>query len=157
MQYNLNENACDNKNRVVMEDGWENIDEGQASQFLKVEGNTLYYPKFANAWGRIIAVLEVEEQSTDYRPAKRVRVKSRVSSYGGFKFNNLKEGDVVKIYNVNGKKVAELNAGTSDGFEWLGRKGTNNGGDWAESGTYIYQIKVKEKGKVISGTIAFVW
>ena len=159
MQYNLNANACNNRNEVVMEDGWVNIPESQAEQYLyfSESDNKLYYPEMANAWGRIIAVLEVEEQSTDYRPAKRVRVKSRVSSYGGFKFNNLKEGDVVKIYNVNGKKVAELNAGTSDGFEWLGRKGTNNGGDWAESGTYIYQIKVKEKGKVISGTIAFVW
>ncbi|MBO7431460.1 MAG: hypothetical protein J6U02_01005 [Elusimicrobia bacterium] len=159
MQYNLNANACNDRNEVVMEDGWVNIPESQAEQYLyfSESDNKLYYPEMANAWGRIIAVLEVEEQSTDYRPAKRVRVKSRISSYGGFKFNNLKEGDVVKIYNVNGKKVAELNAGTSDGFEWLGRKGTNNGGDWAESGTYIYQIKVKEKGKVISGTIAFVW
>ena len=91
----------------------------------------------------------------DYRPENRVRVKSRISTYGGFKFNNLQEGDVVKIYTVNGKKIAELTAGDSEGFEWRGRKGTNNSGDWAESGTYVYQIKVN--GKVISGTIAFVW
>ena len=45
----------------------------------------------------------------------------------------------------------------AEGFEWRGREGTNNSGDWAKSGTYIYQIKLKEKSKVISGTIAFVW
>ena len=161
MEYNLDPGACDGEGHVLIEDGWVSIDADKAKQFLKVgtdgEGNeVLYYPEFDNAWGRIYAIM-TEPSTDDYRPAKRVRVKSRVSSYGGFKFNNLKEGDVVKIYNINGKKVAELNAGTSDGFEWLGRKGTNNGGDWAESGTYIYQIKVKEKGKVISGTIAFVW
>ena len=154
MQYNLNPNACDNSGNVLIEDGWVNADADH--QQVKLEGDTLYYPKMANAWGRIIAVLEVPT-ANDAKPAKRVRVKSRISTYGGFKFNNLKEGDVVKIYNVNGKKVAELNAGTADGFEWLGRKGTNNSGDWAESGTYIYQIKVKDDSKIISGTIAFVW
>jgi hypothetical protein len=96
-----------------------------------------------------------KQEDTDYRPKNRVRIKSRISTYGGFKFNNLKEGDSVKIYTVTGKKIAELTAGDSEGFEWKGRKGTNNSGDWVESGTYIYQIKVK--GKVISGTIAFVW
>ncbi len=69
----------------------------------------------------------------------------------------MKDGDVVKIYTVNGKKIAELTTGDAvEGFEWKGRKGTNNSGDWAESGTYVYQIKLK-KGEVISGTIAFVW
>ncbi|MBO7431729.1 MAG: hypothetical protein J6U02_02375 [Elusimicrobia bacterium] len=98
---------------------------------------------------------KTKQEDTDYRPKTRVRVKSRISTYGGYKFKNLKEGDVVKIYTVNGKKIAELTAGDAEGFEWRGRKGTNNSGDWAESGTYVYQIKVK--GKVISGTIAFVW
>lgn len=89
----------------------------------------------------------------DYRPDKRVRVKARIPTYGGFKFNNLKDGDVVKIYTTSGKKIAELTTGDAEGFEWKGRKGTNNSGDWAPSGIYIYQIKVK--GKVISGTIVF--
>ena len=91
----------------------------------------------------------------DYRPAKRVRVKARIASgkYEGFRFGNLVEGDVVKIYNLNGRKIAEL----TNGFVWTGRKGTDNSGDWAESGTYVYQIKIKESGKIISGTIAFVW
>ncbi len=108
--------------------------------------------------GGYYGVFELKDVSDkDYKPAKRVRVKSRISAYGGFMFNNLKEGDVVKIYATTGKKVAELTEGTARGFEWKGREGTNNSGDWAESGTYIYQIKLKEKGKVISGTIAFVW
>ena len=96
----------------------------------------------------------------DYRPPKRVRVKSRIKSgrYPGFEFRYLQEGDVVKIYNVNGKKIAELTDIDSNGSAfWEGKRDTNNSGDWAESGTYIYQIKLKEKGKIISGTIAFVW
>ena len=105
--------------------------------------------------GQYMIFVATNLTDNDYRPENRVRVKSRISSYGGFKFNNLQEGDSVKIYTVNGKKIAELTAGDSEGFEWRGRKGTNNSGDWAESGTYVYQIKVN--GKVISGTIAFVW
>ena len=90
----------------------------------------------------------------DYRPAKRVRVKTRIANgtYEGFRFKYLKEGDTVKIYNVNGKKIREITAGDANGFVWDGRK---DNGDWAESGTYIYQIKVD--GKLVSGTIAFVW
>ena len=95
----------------------------------------------------------------DYRPEKKTKIKAKIvnGTYEGFRFNNLQEGDVVKIYNINGKKIAEITSGDSNGFVWNGKKGTNNNGDWAESGTYIYQIKLKEKGKVISGTIAFVW
>ncbi|MFA7073927.1 MAG: FlgD immunoglobulin-like domain containing protein [Endomicrobiaceae bacterium] len=85
----------------------------------------------------------------DYRPAKRVVVQGRAV----FKFNNLSEGDSVKIYNINGKRIREIKSGDSEGFKWDGRK---NNGSYAESGTYIYQIKVKDKGKLISGTIAFV-
>ncbi len=98
---------------------------------------------------------KAKEEDKSYRPKNRVRVKSRISTYGGFMFKGLKDGDVVKIYTVSGKKVAELTVGNADGFEWKGRKGTNNSGDWASSGTYVYQIKLKG-GKVISGTIAFV-
>ena len=88
----------------------------------------------------------------DYRPSKRVIVKARIAqSGGGFKFNHLKEGDSVKIYNVNGKKIRTITSGTDDGFTWDGK---NDSGQYVESGTYIYQIKVD--GKVISGTIAFV-
>ncbi len=155
MQYNLDPEACTSDGVIRTEEGWVEIAESQRN-LVKVEENAegkliLYYPNMMNAWGRIVAVLEIPEEG--YRPAKRVRVKSRIPSYGGFKFNNLQEGDVVKIYNVSGKKVAELN---SD-FEWLGREGTNNSGDWAKSGIYIYQIKLKKDGKIISGTISFVW
>ena len=104
---------------------------------------------------RILAVSYSGDPS--YRPAKRVRVKSRISTYGGFKFNNLVDGDVVKIYTVSGQKVAELTTGDAEGFEWKGRKGTNNSGDWAKSGIYIYQIKLKEQGKIISGTIVLAY
>lgn len=158
MEYNLDPNACDGAGNILTEDGWKAIDANQA-KLLKVneEENKLYYPEFMNAWGRIYAVM-TEPSDNDYRPAKRARIKSRIGTYGGFKFNNLVDGDVVKIYNVNGQKVAELTAGeTSEGFEWKGRKGTNNSGDWAKSGIYIYQIKLKEKSKIISGTIVFAY
>ncbi len=110
-------------------------------------------------FGYYLIMVSSNLNDSDYRPAKRVRIKSRISNgtYEGFRFGNLVEGDTVKIYNLNGKKIAELTAGDTNGFVWKGRKDTNNSGDWAESGTYVYQIKVKEKGKIISGTIAFVW
>ena len=104
-------------------------------------------------------VLEsIKLSNSTYRPKNRIVVKAKVGGvYPGFEFKYLSEGDVVKIYNLKGKKIAELKSGTSDGFIWKGKKGTDNEGDWAESGTYIYQIKLKDGGDVISGTIAFVW
>ena len=110
-------------------------------------------------FGYYFIMLSSNLSDNDYRPAKRVRIKARIANgtYEGFRFGNLKEGDSVKIYNLNGKKVAELVAGDKNGFVWKGRKGTDNNGDWAESGTYVYQIKLNESGKIISGTIAFVW
>ncbi len=157
MEYNLDVNACDDVGNVLKQDGWVAIDSDQAKQFLKVIDNKLYFPMFDNAWGRIYAIM-TEPSDNDYRPAKRARVKSRIGTYGGFKFNNLVDGDVVKIYSTSGQKIAELTVPeNSEGFEWKGRKGTNNSGDWAKSGIYIYQIKLKEQGKIISGTIVFAY
>ncbi len=136
--------------------------DGAAWEYIKVisvdtENKTVRCP--VADFGYYLIMVSSNLADNDYRPAKRVRVKSRISggTYEGFRFSNLVEGDVVKIYNLNGKKVAELTAGDINGFVWKGKKDTNNSGDWAESGTYIYQIKIKEKGKIISGTIAFVW
>ena len=99
--------------------------------------------------GYFAAWLGKEANKNDYRPTRRVIVKARIEqSGGGFQFNYLTEGDSVKIYNVNGKKVRELKGGS---FLWDCK---NDSGQYVESGTYIYQIKVD--GKVISGTIAFV-
>jgi flagellar hook assembly protein FlgD len=63
------------------------------------------------------------------------------------------DGDVVKIFNVNGKKIREITSGDSSGFKWDGKK---DDGSYAVSGAYIYQIKVASKSSLISGTIAFV-
>lgn len=156
IRYNENENACDG-NSILVEDGWENVSSEDFAKFSIEEDGNISYPPFMNAWIRIDAVVS-SPSDNDYRPAKRVRVKSRISAYGGFKFNNLKDGDVVKIYTVNGQKVAELTTGeSSSGFEWKGRKGTNNSGDWAKSGIYVYQIKLKEENKIISGTIVLAY
>ncbi len=87
----------------------------------------------------------------DYRPAKRVVI----MGHDTFKFDNMADGDKLKIFNVNGRKIREINAKGSyaNGFEWDGRK---DDGGWAESGTYIYQLKIQGKDKLINGTIAFV-
>jgi len=90
---------------------------------------------------------------SDYRPERRVIVKARAGGETGFWFKHLSEGDSVKIYDVTGKKITEITSGTDKGFVWYGKNGS---GQWVESGTYIYQIKVKGKSKLISGTIAFV-
>lgn len=156
MQYNLDPNACTSAGVIRTEEGWVEIDASQR-QFVKLEENSdgkliLYYPNIMNAWGRIIAVLEVPT-AEDCRPVRRTIVKGRIGvKYPGFEFKNMKEGDVLKIYNVNGKKIREITSGTAEGFVWDGR---NDSGDWAKSGIYIYQIKVD--GKLISGTIAFVY
>lgn len=86
---------------------------------------------------------------SEYRPKKRVVVFGRAE----VEFNNLMDGDVVKIFNVNGKKIREITSGDSSGFKWDGKK---DDGSYAESGAYIYQIKVASKSSLISGTIAFV-
>ena len=103
-----------------------------------------------NSFGYYGIFEKVKEEDKSYRPKKRAVVKGR----DVFTFNGLQTGDSVKIYTANGKKVAEITSGDSDGFVWKGRTGTNDSGDWAKSGIYVYQIKVK--GKLISGTIVFV-
>ena len=156
IQYNEDQGACDG-DQILMEDGWQNLSSEDFAKFTIEDDGNLSYPNFMNAWIRVYAVT-TEPSDNDYRPAKRTRIKSRIGTYGGFKFNNLVDGDVVKIYNVSGQKVAELTVPeSSEGFEWKGRKGTNNDGDWAKSGIYIYQIKLKEKSKIISGTIVFAY
>ena len=90
---------------------------------------------------------KVKEEDKSYRPKKRVVVKGR----DVFRFNGLQQGDSVKIYTTGGKKIREISSGDADGFKWDGKK---DNGDYAASGIYVYQIKVK--GKLISGTIAFV-
>ena len=92
-------------------------------------------------------------KDSDYKPERRVIVKARAGGETGFWFKHLTEGDSVKIYDVTGKKIAEITSGTDKGFVWYGK---NSSGGWVESGTYIYQIKVKGKSKLINGTIAFV-
>lgn len=94
--------------------------------------------------------------NSSYRPSNRIVVKAKIgSSYPGFEFKYLSEGDKITIYNLKGRKIRKISAdGSSETTVWDGRR---DNGDWAESGTYIYQIKLKDSGEVISGTIAFVW
>ena len=125
---------------------------------LSVDKSDRIYSFSAAKLGHYRVLESIILSNSSYRPENRIVVKAKVgSSYPGFEFKYLNEGDVVKIYNLKGKKIAELKSGTSDGFIWKGKKGTDNSGDWAESGTYIYQIKLKDGGNIISGTIAFVW
>lgn len=141
------------KYRADENSAWEDV------QISSVDTSARTVTAYISKFGQYAIFVSSNLGDNEYRPKKRARVKSRIANgtYAGFEFNNLVEGDSVKIYNLNGKKVAELTAGDSNGFVWKGKKGTNNSGEWAESGTYVYQIKVKDKGKIISGTIAFVW
>jgi hypothetical protein len=82
-------------------------------------------------------------RDNDYRP------EYRVLKFGDKTvFRNLQAGDVVTIFDINGRRIRRL---IEPPFEWDGRK---DNGSYAESGSYIYQIKVD--GKIISGSIAFV-
>jgi hypothetical protein len=79
----------------------------------------------------------------DYRP------EYRVFKFGEkIVFRNLQAGDTVTILDINARQVRKL---TAPPFEWDGKK---DNGSYAESGSYIYQIKVD--GKIISGTVVFV-
>ena len=133
---------------------WNNVSDAN----LNVNKTHQVYSFSASDLGSYRVLESIILSNSTYRPKNRIVVKAKVgSAYPGFEFKYLSEGDTVKIYNLKGKKIAELKSGTSDGFIWKGKKGTDNDGDWAESGTYIYQIKLKDGGDVISGTIAFVW
>jgi hypothetical protein len=79
----------------------------------------------------------------DYRPEYRVFLMGEK-----LVFRNLQAGDTVTIFDINGRQVRKLNTSP---FEWDGRR---DSGGYAESGSYIYQIKVN--GKIISGSVAFV-
>ena len=156
MEYNENPGACDESTgETLISDGWQRIDaeHGELLKIVTEDGvEKLQYPKFINAWGRIVAVLEVPT-ADDCRPVRRTIVKARIGTkYPGFEFKNMEEGDVLKIYTVNGKKIREVSSGTPDGFVWDGRK---DNGDWAKSGIYVYQLK--HDGKLVSGTIVFVY
>ena len=151
IQYNENESACD-ETGVLTEEGWQEISSENYSKFVKNSDGNISYPPFMNAWIRIYAVTSVPEAS-DCRPVRRTIVKSRIGTkYPGFEFNNMKEGDVLKIFTVNGKKIREITSGDADGFIWDGKK---DNGDWAKSGIYIYQLK--HDGSLVSGTIVFVY
>ena len=133
---------------------WNNVSKSN----LSVDKSDQLYSFSAVKLGHYRVLESIILSNSSYRPENRIVVKAKVgNSYPGFEFKYLQEGDSVKIYNLKGKKIAELKSGNSDGFVWEGKKGTDNSGDWAESGTYIYQIKLKSGGNVISGTIAFVW
>ena len=91
--------------------------------------------------------------NSSYRPVNRIVIKSKIGErYPGFEFKYLKEGDSITIYNLKGKKIRKISASGTESDVWDGRK---DNGDWAKSGIYVYQIKVD--GKLISGTIVFVY
>ena len=136
------------KYRKIYTDSWETISISNIDLSKRLVSANI------NKWGEYAIFIDENYNDNDYRPSKRVIVKARIAqSGGGFHFNHLTEGDSVKIYNVTGKKIRTITSGTDDGFIWDGK---NDNGQWVESGTYIYQIKVKGKSKLISGTIAFV-
>ncbi|GAB1402769.1 hypothetical protein MASR1M68_16800 [Elusimicrobiota bacterium] len=139
--------------------GWIDVDSGGTGSSLKPA--SLKRAPVVNSSSRTVSV-EITElgryatfagagslPDSAYRPKKKVVVFGRAE----IEFNNLMAGDVVKIFNINGKKIREITSGDTSGFKWDGKK---DDGNYAESGAYIYQIKLSESGKLISGTVAFV-
>ena len=131
---------------------WKNI----TTANLSVDKQEQIFSFLADSLGRYRVLESIVLSKSSYRPENRIVVKAKVgNSYPGFEFKYLKEGDTVTIYNLKGRKVRKITAdGSSDITVWNGRR---DNGDWAESGTYLYQIKLKDGGDIISGTIAFVW
>jgi hypothetical protein len=131
---------------------WDKISNANLSVNKK---DQLYSFSAANL-GHYRVLESITLSNSSYRPDNRIVVKAKIgNAYPGFEFKYLNEGDTVTIYNLKGRKIRKISAdGSSDTTVW---DGTRDNGDWAESGTYIYQIKLKDGGKVISGTIAFVW
>ncbi|MHB9154846.1 MAG: hypothetical protein ACYC5N_04025 [Endomicrobiales bacterium] len=84
----------------------------------------------------------------DYRPKERIITPASVDTRNDFaSFSGIDDIDVINIYDISGKRIRQLR----DAYTWDGKDDTNT---MVESGLYIYQIKLKTTGKVISGTIA---
>ena len=143
---------------------WRETDTSDISTW-KVVGENIQKSSDGYLWfkmakaGQYLVFPSSDLAAKTHRPVRRTIVKGRIGTkYPGFEFPNLKEGDVLKIYTVNGKKIREISSGSNnnlnDNFVWDGRK---DSGDWAKSGIYVYQIKIKETGKLVSGTIVFVY
>ena len=84
----------------------------------------------------------------DYRPKERIITPATIDGHNDSAlFTGLVDGDTVNIYDIRGRKIRQLNNGV---FSWDGK---DDGGQIVESGIYIYQIKLNESGKIISGTV----
>ena len=100
---------------------------------------------------RVLENIDLTDSS--YRPENRIVIKGKIGErYPGFEFKYLKEGDSITIYDLKGKKIRKIAASGTELDVWDGKK---DNGDWAKSGIYIYQLK--HDGKLVSGTIVFVY
>ncbi|MDR1695631.1 MAG: hypothetical protein LBR69_03245 [Endomicrobium sp.] len=95
-------------------------------------GNLGYFAVFANP---VRADSEHRPLDRAFRPGELVE------------FRNLAAGDTITIYNLRGQQITRIDSGSQ--FKWDGKRD----GSYVETGSYIYQIKVK--GKVISGSLVF--
>ncbi len=130
---------------------WESV----TGASLSVDKKYQVYTFAASDLGSYRVIESIKLSDSSYRPKNRIVVKGKIgNSYPGFEFKYLQQGDSITIYDLKGKKIRKISADGSDPTVWDGRK---DNGDWAESGTYIYQIKLKSGGDAISGTVAFVW
>lgn len=130
---------------------WESV----TGASLSVDKKYQVYTFAASDLGSYRVIESIKLSDSSYRPKNRIVVKGKIgNSYPGFEFKYLQQDDSITIYDLKGKKIRKISADGSDPTVWDGRK---DNGDWAESGTYIYQIKLKSGGDAISGTVAFVW
>lgn len=84
----------------------------------------------------------------DYRCKERIITPASEDKHNDYAtFGPLAPDDTINIFNINGRRIRQLNG---DDMYWDGK---DDRGEIAPSGIYVYQIKLKAEGKIISGTI----
>lgn len=90
-------------------------------------------------------------KDSDYRPLEKIITPATADTlFDAAGFHGLGLEDTVTIFNVAGRKIRELRSQAGEQVVWDGR---DSSGAIVESGIYIYQIKLRDKSKPISGTI----
>lgn len=86
----------------------------------------------------------------DYRPKEKIITPATVDGHNDYAtFSGVSPADTINVYDVSGRKIREI-VGGQGSSTWDGK---DDSGRLVESGIYIYQIKLHETGKIVSGTV----
>lgn len=84
----------------------------------------------------------------DYRCKERIITPASEDKHNDYAtFGPLNPEDTINVFNINGRRIRQLNG---DDMYWDGK---DERGEIVPSGIYVYQIKLKTLGKIVSGTI----